>query len=117
MAAFASVRDLKNQTTALLRKVEKGTPIVVTRRGRPIATLKSFEERDLRQEEKYPTALYDSLRESIQARYPELARRTPQQVRREFERISKKVRRSLPFKTWQEMDRALKGDRYGLARQ
>lgn len=117
MATLASVRDLKNQTTDLLRKVEKGTPIVVTRRGRPVATLKPFEERDLQHEEKYSTALYDSLRKNIQTRYPELARRTPEQVRRDFERISKKVSRSLPFKTWQEMDRMLKGDRYGLARQ
>ena len=117
MATLASVRDLKNQTTELLRRVEKGTPIVVTRRGRPVATLKPFEEKDLQQQEPYPTTLYDSLRKNIQTRYPELARRTPEQVRRDFERITKKIRRSLPFKTWQEMDRVLKGDRYGLARQ
>ncbi len=116
MATLASVRDLKNQTTDLLRKVEKGTLVVVTRRGRPVATLKPFEEKDLQQKEEYPTALYDSLRKNIQARYPELARRTPQQVHRDFERISKKVGQSLPFKTWQEMDRVLKGDRYGLTR-
>ena len=35
---------------------------------------------------------------------------------REFDRISEKIRRSLPFKTWREMDRFVKGDRFGLRR-
>jgi len=117
MATAASVRKLKNQTTALLRKVEKGTLVVVTRRGKPVATLKPFEEQDLRRSVHYPTALYDALRRQIQSRHPELVRRTPAQIRRSFERITHKVKRSLPFSTWQEMDRALKGDRYGLTRQ
>src|SRR5262245_40481914 len=116
MAVSASVRDLKNQTTDLLRKVEKGTFVVVTRRGRPVATLKPFEERDLQQPQPYPTTLYDSLRKSIQTKYRRLSRRTPEQISRDFERITQKMRRSLPFKNWQEMDRALKGDRYGLTR-
>jgi prevent-host-death family protein len=117
MAAAASVRELKNQTTALLRKVEKGTLVVVTRRGKPVATLKPFEEQDLHRSERYPTTLYDALRSHIQSRHPELARRTPEQIRRSFERITHKVKRSLPFSRWQEMDKALKGDRYGLTRQ
>ena len=40
MAKFIHVRDLKNQTTTLLREVETGTTLIVTRRGKPIATLK-----------------------------------------------------------------------------
>jgi prevent-host-death family protein len=116
MTAAASVRELKNQTTALLRKVEKGALVVVTRRGKPVATLKPFEEQDLHRSTRHPTTLYDALQEQIRGQHPELARRTPQQVRRSFERITHKVRRSLPFRTWQEMDRALKGDRYGLTR-
>jgi prevent-host-death family protein len=116
MTAAASVRELKNQTTALLRKVEKGTLVVVTRRGKPVATLKPFEEQDLYRAMPYSTAVYEALREQIQKQYPELTRRTPEQVRRNFERITRKVKRALPFATWQEMDRALKGDRYGLTR-
>jgi prevent-host-death family protein len=116
MAAAASVRELKNQTTALLRKVEKGALVVVTRRGKPIATLKPFEEQDLQRVTRYPTTLYDTLREHIQKHHPELSRRTPKQVRQSFERITQKVKRALPFSTWQEMDQALKGDRYGLTR-
>ena len=116
MATLASVRDLKNRTSDLLQQAEKGTLVVVTRRGKPIVTLKPFEDKDLHLEEQYPTTLYDALRKDIESRYPELARRTPAQRRRDFERISEKIRRSLPFKSWQEMDRALKGDRYGLTR-
>ena len=116
MTAAASVRELKNQTTTLLRKVEKGTLVVVTRRGKPVATLKPFEEQDLHRSAPYSTALYEALREKIQKQHPAVARRTPEQVRRSFERITRKVKRSLPFSTWQEMDRALKGDRYGLPR-
>ncbi len=117
MAAEANVRELKNQTTALLRKVEQGACVVVTRRGRPVATLKPFEEQDLHPQEQYPTSLYQSLQEHIQAQHPEIARRTAQESERNFERISRKARKALPFKDWREMDRALKGDRYGLTRQ
>lgn len=116
MTAAASVRELKNQTTALLRKVEKGALVVVTRRGKPVAILKPFEEQDLRRITHSPTMLYDTLREQIQKRHPELSRRPPHQVRQSFERITNKMKRALPFSTWQEMDRALKGDRYGLTR-
>ena len=113
----ASVRDLKNQTTVLLRQVEQGASVVVTRRGRPIATLKPFEEQDLHPKERYPTTLYISLQAHIEAQHPDLAQRTEEQARRDFERITKKARKGLPFKDWREMDRALKGDRYGLSRQ
>jgi hypothetical protein len=36
--------------------------------------------------------------------------------RAEFERISRKAARTLPYRSWQEMDRASKGDRFGLSR-
>jgi prevent-host-death family protein len=117
MSAAASVRELKNQTTKLLRTVEKGAFIIVTRRGKLIATLKPFEEQDIRHSEQYPTTLYDALRKQIKKEHPEFARRTPVQMRQDFERITRKAGRNLPFSSWQEMDRALKGDRYGLTRQ
>lgn len=117
MPPAASVRELKNQTTALLRQVEKGGTVIVTRRGKPIATLKPFEERDLQQSERYPTTIYDTLRKQIEHKYPQLARRTPAQMREDFDRITRKARQKLSFSSWQEMDRAVKGDRYGLTRQ
>ena len=97
MPPAASVRELKNQTTALLRQVEKGTAIIVTRRGKPIATLKPFEEQDLRQIEQYPTTIYDALRKQIERKHPQLARRTPVQIREDFERITRKARQKLSF--------------------
>ena len=114
IAKFATVRDLKNQTTALIREAEKGKAVVVTRRGKPVATLKPFEQKDLDKEERYPTSAYDNLKRKIAAKFPKLAKESPEQVRRRFDKITEKIRRSLPFKTWQEMDRFAKGDRYGL---
>src|SRR5688572_5950587 len=116
MAKFASVRELKNQTTALIREAENGKAVVVTRRGKPVATLKAFEQRDLNEKQRYPTSLYDTLKEKILAKHPELGKQSSERARREFDRISEKVRRSLPFKTWKEMDRFVKGDRFGLGR-
>ena len=117
MPRFATVRELKNQTTALIREAEKGKPVVVTRRGKPVATLKPFEQKDVQGGDKYPTTAFDALRRTLLARHPELDRETADKARREFERITRKMRRSLPFKSWREMDRFIKGDRHGLARQ
>jgi prevent-host-death family protein len=114
MPKFATVRELKNQTTALLREAEKGKPVVVTRRGRPVATLRSFEQKDLRGVDRYPTTGFDALRKRLLAKHPQLARETPDMTRREFDRITRKIRQALPFKSWREMDRFLKGDRHGL---
>jgi antitoxin (DNA-binding transcriptional repressor) of toxin-antitoxin stability system len=116
MAKFATLRDLKNQTTALIREAEKGKAVVVTRRGKPVATLKRFDQKDLEKDERYPTSAYDNLKRQILSKYPRLAKETPEQARRRFDKISEKIRRSLPFKTWKEMDRFVKGDRYGLTR-
>lgn len=116
MPKYATVRDFKNQTTALIREAERGRPVVVTRRGKPVATLKPFEPKDLQKKDRYPTTAFDALRKKILGKYPELAEETPEQARREFERITRKIRRSLPFQTWQEMDRFAKGDRCGFSR-
>ena len=110
MAKFVTARDLKNQTTALIREAEKGKAVIVTRRGKPVATLKPFEQRDVVDDKRYPTSAFDALKKKILARRPRLAKETPEQARRRFDKISEKIRRSLPFKTWQEMDRFAKGD-------
>jgi len=114
MAKYATVRELKNQTTALIREVEKGKAIVVTRRGKPVVTLKPFEPQD--KDAQYPTTAYDALRKKILARHPNLAKETPEQARRKLDKQTQKIRQTLPFKTWREMDRFAKGDRYGFAR-
>lgn len=116
MPKFATVRELKNQTTGLIREAEKGRPVVVTRRGKPVATLKPFESEDLKQVDKYPTSAFDALRKKILAKYPKLARESRELAHREFERTTNKMRRFLPFKSWREMDRFVKGERYGFTR-
>ena len=90
MAKFATVRDLKNQTTALIREAEKGKAVVVTRRGKPVATLKPFDKKDLEKEEQYPTNAYDNLKRQILSKYPRLAKETPEQARRRFEQDQRK---------------------------
>lgn len=109
MPKFVHVRELKNQTSGILRQVVEGATVVVTRRGKPVATLKPFDPADLQsREEKYPTSMYDSLREWIESKDPELAQMSPEERRREFERITRKIRKNLPSKTWQEMDAAMR---------
>jgi len=114
MPKYATVRELKNQTTALIREVEKGNAIVVTRRGKPVVTLKPFELKD--KESQYPTSAFDALRKKIITKHPHLAKETPAQARRNLEKLTKKIRRTLPFRNWREMDRFAKGDRYGFTR-
>ena len=116
MPRFATVRDLKNRTTALIREAEKGKAVVVTRRGKPVATLKPFEQRDVDAEERYPTQAFDALKKTLLTKHPKLAKQSPRQARRQFDKITEKIRRSLPFKTWKQMDGFVKGDRYGLTR-
>jgi hypothetical protein len=65
----------------------------------------------------FSDSIYRSLQRQIQARIPGLRRQSEAIARRDFERISRKIARTLPYKTWQEMDRAAKGDRFGLSRQ
>lgn len=44
---FASTAELKNQTNRLLRSVEGGQVVVVTRRGKPVAALRECTEEDI----------------------------------------------------------------------
>ena len=64
-----------------------------------MVTLKAFEGRDLQKEDKYPTTAFGALRKKILERHPQLAKETPKEARRKFDSITRKLRRSLPFKT------------------
>ncbi len=75
-----------------------------------------FKEKDLQGKRAYPITAFETPRKEILSKHPELGKESPEQARREFERITKKMRRHLPFKTWQEMDRFAKGDSYGFTR-
>ena len=108
-----SVRDLKNQITAILRRVEAGERITVTRRGRPVAVI----ERSSREIPQGSDSAYQHLKRQIEARNPGLREMSAKEVKSEFDRISRKIARTSPYKSWREMDRAAKGDRFGLSRR
>lgn len=107
-----SVQELKNQTTAVLRRVEAGERVAVTKRGRVVATIEPATEGVARRSD----SLYRRLQRQIEARTPGLREASQTAREREFERISRKVARHTPYKNWREMDRAAKGDRLGLSR-
>jgi prevent-host-death family protein len=44
---FASTAELKNKTNKLIRAVEKGQTVVVTRRGKPVVALRTCSEEDI----------------------------------------------------------------------
>jgi prevent-host-death family protein len=108
-----SVRELKNQTTRILRRIEAGERVTVTRRGKPVAVMEPSNKTPAIASD----SVYRNLQRQIEARHPSLSKMSEAAARREFERISRKIARTIPFKNWQEMDRAAKGDRFGLSRQ
>lgn len=61
------------------------------------------------------TSIYDKLKAKLEKSYPNLKNRTKQQKKEDFEKISEKIAKELPFESWKEMDRVLKGDSYGLS--
>ncbi|MBI2932483.1 MAG: type II toxin-antitoxin system Phd/YefM family antitoxin [Planctomycetes bacterium] len=61
---FATVRDLKNKTSEMLRLAAKGKDVLVTSHGRPVAVLRGMSEEDL---EDYILANHPALRASIEA--------------------------------------------------
>jgi len=44
---FINTRDLKNRTNEVLREAEEGYTVVVTRRGKPVVTVRSFDTEGL----------------------------------------------------------------------
>ncbi len=67
---YSGTRDLKNKTNELLRLAASGKKIIVTRYGKPVATLKPFEAEDLIDQK---LSLYEQLKSSIGAESPDLA--------------------------------------------
>lgn len=110
MNNFISTRDLKNYTNKILHAAEKGSTIIVTRYGKPVATIKPFQENDLKAEK---LSLYHKIKQRISEEQPELLKMNNQQLKKLNDEISVKVNR---FTSWEEMDRAAKGDEYGLSR-
>ena len=60
---FATVRDLKNRTSEMLRKAGKGKDVLITNHGRPVAVLHGLGEEDL---EDWILSHHPGLRRSIE---------------------------------------------------
>jgi prevent-host-death family protein len=60
---FATVRNLKNQTSEMLRLAAKGTDVLITSHGKPVAVLHGLGEEDL---EDYVLNRHQGLRQSIE---------------------------------------------------
>ena len=60
---FATVRNLKNQTSAMLRLAANGTDVLITSHGKPVAVLYGLGEEDL---EDYVLSRHAGLRQSIE---------------------------------------------------
>lgn len=87
--AFVNTRDLKNRTTELLRQAEGGAVLVITRRGKPVATLKMYSPEDIIGTE--PTSVYEQIKKDAAAKYPALKRMSRQELIQKFEAVSRKV--------------------------
>jgi prevent-host-death family protein len=107
---FISTRDLKNNTNKILHAAEGGSTIIVTRYGKPVATIKPFQENDLK-EKKH--SLYQKIKQKISKQQPQLLTMSNEELKNLNDEISAKVNR---FSSWEEMDRTAKGDQYGLSR-
>jgi prevent-host-death family protein len=108
-----SVRELKNRTTQILRRVEAGERFTITKRGHPVAVIEPSSEAPALVSD----SVYQRLKRQIEARTPGLRGRSKAAIERDFERISRKVATNLPYRGWREMDRVAKGDRLGFSRQ
>jgi len=64
---------------------------------------------------KEQTSIYNRLKAKLKENYPDLKNRTKQQKKEDFERISEKIAKELPFSSWKEMDKVLKGGSYGIS--
>jgi prevent-host-death family protein len=108
-----SVRQLKNETTHILRRVEGGEHLIVTKRGKPVAIIEPLNQ---------------ALVPASDSIYPASNVRSKRELRtcgesRSWQRIvslsGSRIRFGgrIPYKDWREMDRAAKGDRFGLSRK
>lgn len=60
---FATVRNLKNQTSEMLRLAAKGTDVLITSHGKPVAMLHGLGKEDV---EDFVLSRHQGLRKSIE---------------------------------------------------
>jgi prevent-host-death family protein len=110
--AQVSVKELRSQATRIVHRVEAGEAITITKRGRVVAVITPAAEAARRPSD----SIYQQLRRHIEARTPALRQMPEGEAGRDFDRLSRKVAKTARYKDWREMDRVLKGDRFGLSR-
>jgi len=112
--SFINTREFKNRATQILKQVQKDQVVIITNRGKPVAILKNFHPRDLVLTTNKNDSLYQHLRAQILKDNPEFASRDAQQIAADFEKLTAKIRKKMGYNSWEEVDRQLKGDPYGL---
>lgn len=68
---IVGIRELRDRTPDILRRVENGEPAIVTRHGRPVATILAFSEEDL---EDYVLARHPKVRRLMRKAIAEMDR-------------------------------------------
>lgn len=71
MLRFATVRELKEKASELLRRAEQGEEVVVTRHGKPAALVLGFSEEQM---EDYVLANHPGLRRRLEEAWQEYLR-------------------------------------------
>lgn len=59
---------------------------------------------------------WEKLRQQIATEMPDLLTIKDREQRLEFEQLSSQISQSMPYKTLEEFENAMRGDEYGLAR-
>ena len=84
---FASVRELKNGASALLRTVSRGRDVLITSHGKPVAVLHGISEDEL---EDYVLGNHPELRRSLDEAESELKKRGGLSLEEVMARLEKK---------------------------
>ncbi len=69
---------------------------------------------DIEGEKNKGAQAYEKLRARIAEKHPELLKETDGEAEEAFEKLSQKVADTMPYKTIEEFERAMRGDEYGL---
>jgi prevent-host-death family protein len=86
---FATVRVLKNQTSAVLRLASSGKDVLITSHGKPVAVIHGLEEEDL---EDYVLSHHPGIRKSIEDADREWRKKGGVPVREILKRLKERKR-------------------------
>ncbi len=87
---FATVRTLKNQTSEMLRSAARGTDVLITSHGRPVAVLHGLAEEDL---EDYVLSHHPAFRDSIEDASRDYRKKGGKPLEELLKRLERKTRK------------------------